>query len=292
MVADEEFTIESYKYFKTDMSYFNTSDLNGSLEFINEKISTRTNGQIQKAVKSLDNSDMIIINSLVLDLPWFSPFKRTERNQPFTKADGSVIEVPMMTVSTTNIKMSKFKVGRTKQTEMRVIRVPYGTERGGESSLEMRIYLGPRKLRQSGVEILLDSNQNLDNIFLVEEATEEIDGEINLILPVFTSRSESDLATFMKQRGINRIFSPEAELTEMTKNGRKFSVSNINQEVVVNVTEYGTRAAAVTTVELALLSADQAKVVNVNVPFIFSIWDTTSDIPLIAGIINDPTDSA
>ena len=48
-------------------------------------------------------------------------------------------------------------------------------------------------------------------------------------------------------------------------------------------------AAAVTRLDLALLSAERPTIVAVNVPFIFSIWDTVNNIPLIVGLINDPT---
>jgi len=290
LVANTKFAEETYKYFGTDMAYYNTSEPKRAVEAMNEKISLRTNGYIPRAVKSLEDTDMIIINSLVFDLPWLSQFERTEKKMFFTKADGSKVKVPAMRVSTRNIKMSKVIVGRTKQTEMRMLRVPYATTEGYQSSLEMRIYLGPKQVKQSGVEFLLDSNQNVDNIF-EQAATEEIDREITLLLPIFNAKTESDLGSFMKKNGINRIFGSEAELTEITKGQKKFFVKNINQEVVVNVTEYGTTAAAVTRLDLALLSADQPRVVIVNVPFIFSIWDSENNIPLIVGLINDPTQS-
>jgi len=290
LVADENFAEETYKYFKTDMAYYNTSEPNKAIKAINEKISMRTNGYIPSAVKSLEDTDMVIINSLVFDLPWLSQFERTEKKMIFTKADGSKINVPAMRVSTSNIKMSKILVGRTKQTEMRLLRIPYATSDGSQSSLEMRIYLGSRQTRQNGVEFLLDTNQNVDNIFEVP-ISQEIDREITLILPIFNAKTESDLGAFMKKNGINRIFSNDAELSEITKGQKKFAVKNINQEVVVNVTEYGTTAAAVTRLDLALLSADEPKVINVNVPFIFSIWDSENNIPLIVGLINDPTQS-
>ena len=73
------------------------------------------------------------------------------------------------------------------------------------------------------------------------------------------------------------------------KDAETFTVKNINQEVFLNVSEVGTTAGAVTTVDLALLSADPPERVVVNSPFIFSIWDAEKQTPLIAGIINDPT---
>ena len=66
-------------------------------------------------------------------------------------------------------------------------------------------------------------------------------------------------------------------------------MKNINQQVLVKVSEEGTQAAAITRVNLALLSAETPQVITLNVPFIFTIWDNVNSVPLIVGLINDPT---
>lgn len=291
LVADSDFVEESYNFFQANTSYFNSSDLQSSVRQFNKRLSLTTNGLIPEAVKSLEDTDMILINSLVIELPWFSQFERTPKKLTFTKTDGSKLKVPAMTTTSRNIKMSRITVGRTRLTEMRLIRVPYATTAGKPSSMEMRIYLGPKQVLQSGLEILLDHNQNVDNIFQLPPPEEEEDGdeEITLTLPVFTSKSELDVAAFLKKHGISRIFSSDAELTKFTQDDQNFSVKNINQEVFVKVSEEGTTASAITRVNLALLSAETPQVVTVNVPFIFSIWDKTNNLPLMVGLINDPT---
>jgi len=287
--ANMDFVQESYDFFHANTSYFNSSDLQSSVNQINKRISKSTKGLIQEAVKSLEDTDMILINSLLIDLPWFPQFERRPTKLTFTKSDGSKLKVPAMTTTSRNIKMSKMKIGRTKVVEMRMIRVPYATEDGEESSVEMRIYLGPSQVLQSGVEFLLDTNHIQDNIFQVSPSEEVEDTEITLELPIFTSKSELDAAALLKKHGIKRIFSSEAELTRFTKNAQKFSVKNINQQVVVKVSEEGTQAAAITRVNLALLSAETPQVITLNVPFIFTIWDNVNSVPLIVGLINDPT---
>ena len=282
---------ESYHFFQANTSYFNSSDLQSSVQQINKEISLTTNGLIPQAVKSLEDTDMILINALVIDLPWLTQFERTPEKLTFTKADGSKLKVPAMMTTSRKVKMSQITVGRTKLTEMRMIRVPYATKAGDKNSLEMRIYLGPRQLLQSGLEILLDPIQKVHNIFqMPTPEEEEKDEEISLVMPIFTSKSEVDVGALLKKHGIKRIFSDEAELTKFTQDDENFSVKNINQEVFVKVSEEGTTAAAITRVNLALLSAETPRVVTVNVPFIFSIWDNTNNLPLIVGLINDPTE--
>ena len=239
MLADEKFVKECYQYFKTDMSYFNKSELVEGVQYMNEKISMRTNGMIPQAVKSLAETDLLMINSLAIDLPWLPSFVKTTKKMTFTTTDGTKLAVPAITVSSKKIKLSEITVGRTKQTDMRMIQVPYATKEGEKSNMEMRIFMGPKQVRQSGVQFLLDKNQNTDNIFQQQPGREE-DKEITLVLPSFSSRSEVDMASFLKSQGIEKIFSSEAELTGFTKDEKRFSVKNINQEVFVNVTEYGT----------------------------------------------------
>ena len=291
LVADINFVEESYHFFQANTSYFNSSDLPSSVQQINKEISLRTNGLIPEAVRSLEDTDMILINALVVDLPWLTVFERTPEKLTFTKADGSKLKVPAMTTTSRKVKMSKITVGRTKLTEMRMIRVPYATKAGDKNSLEMRIYLGPRQLLQSGLEILLDPTQKVHNIFQMSlQEEEEKDEEIRLVMPIFTSKSELDVSALLKKHGIKRIFSDDAELTKFTQDDQEFSVKNINQEVFVRVSEEGTTASTITRVNLALLSAETPRVVTVNVPFIFSIWDNTNNLPLIVGLINDPTE--
>lgn len=286
LLADEKFVVKTFKYFDTETSYFNRSDLNGAVRSINQKISRRTNGMIPNAVKSLADTDMMLINSLLLDLPWLTQFVRNKRKMTFNKGDGSKVEVPGMIVSTKNIKLSNMKVGRTKEIEMKMIRIPYADKKGKPISVEMRIFMGP--MRRKGVEFLLDEEQNVDNIFELSPKGEE-KKEVTLNFPIFTTKSDIDMAAFLKRNGLEKMFGTEAELTGFTKDEKQFSVRDINQQVLVNVTEYGTTAAAVTRLDLALLSAGETEFVNVNVPFIFTIWDTVQNIPLIVGIINDPT---
>merc|ERR1711936_161505 len=160
LLANERFVVETFKYFDTETSYFNRSDLTGAVRTINQKISQRTRGMIPSAVKSLADTDMMLINSLVLDLDWLSQFVRNRQKMTFTKADGSKVSVPGMSVSSKNIKFGSVTIGRTNQIKMKMIRIPYADKQGKKNNVEMRILLGP--MRHKGVEFLMDKDQNVD----------------------------------------------------------------------------------------------------------------------------------
>ena len=212
LLANERFVVETFKYFDTETSYFNRSDLAGAVRTINQKISQRTRGMIPSAVKSLADTDMMLINSLVLDLDWLSQFVRNRQKMTFTKADGSKVSVPGMSVSSKNIKFGSVTIGRTNQIKMKMIRIPYADKQGKKNNVEMRILLGP--MRHKGVEFLMDKDQNVDNILEQSpDSKKDSKKEVTLTLPVFSTRSNIDMARFLKSKGLETIFSSDASLS-------------------------------------------------------------------------------
>ena len=67
-------------------------------------------------------------------------------------------------------------------------------------------------------------------------------------------------------------------------------MSKILHKAVVNVDKKGTEGAAVTGVELVLLSGSFGRNIDVNVdrPFIFIVQDKKSNIPILVGRIKNP----
>ena len=63
------------------------------------------------------------------------------------------------------------------------------------------------------------------------------------------------------------------------------------QAMYVDVSEKGTTAAGVTAVELNLLSAAEApQVINIDAPFMFSVWSKKNNMPVLSGVVFDPLD--
>ena len=61
------------------------------------------------------------------------------------------------------------------------------------------------------------------------------------------------------------------------------------QAMVVDVSEKGTTAAAVTAVERNLLSAGEPpQVINIDAPFMFAVWSKKNNMPVLSGVVYDP----
>ena len=59
---------------------------------------------------------------------------------------------------------------------------------------------------------------------------------------------------------------------------------------MVDVSEKGTTAAGVTAAEINLLSASSApQIINIDAPFMFSVWSKKNNMPVMAGVVFDPT---
>ena len=64
----------------------------------------------------------------------------------------------------------------------------------------------------------------------------------------------------------------------------------IFKEVFIDVSEEGAKAGAASIVGLKLTQARSKILININSPFIFSMWSKTFNFPLVVGLINDPLD--
>ena len=72
--------------------------------------------------------------------------------------------------------------------------------------------------------------------------------------------------------------------------GKGFSekITLVLKDVFIDVSEEGAKAAAVSTLGLKLTQGSSKLIINVDSPFIFSMWSKTFDFPLIVGLVNDP----
>ena len=143
-------------------------------------------------------------------------------------------------------------------------------------------------------ESIIDSNKDFDpsdiNIeSLLKSVTSEYD--VDALLPKFKVEDSNTLVEPLKSMGIKRAFIPdiESEFTNMAE-GQDFCISEILQKVVVEVNEQGTEAAAATAVFMkndscAMPEFKETKVVHLNRPFMFLIYDAANDNILFAGKI-------
>ena len=233
---------------------------------INGWVSKNTDDMIKKIVESIGPNDrMMLLNAICFDAKWLLSFNGSPE-AAFTRADGEKEKAAMM----------------------------YSLE--GEY-YEGDGYVGFSKPYASGykfVGILPDENVSLD-AFIAGLDGEKLSSmlgsavrtDVRIGLPKFTYRFGTSLAGCLKDLGMNDAFGPAADFSPMSSDTDLY-VSGVEHMTFIEVTEAGTRAAAVTGVTMAAKSASpaQPKSVILDRPFLYMIVDTANNLPVLIGAVN------
>jgi serpin B len=115
---------------------------------------------------------------------------------------------------------------------------------------------------------------------------------VSLTLPRFRQEAEFDLVSVLQQLGISQAFDAEtADFTGITT-AERLSISEVVHKAFINVDEQGTEAAAATAITMsrsvAHIPAPPVTMI-VDHPFLFTITDTTTGLPLFLGQVTDPS---
>jgi serpin B len=162
---------------------------------------------------------------------------------------------------------------------LQAVRLPYG---GGR--LAMYVFL-PRNA--DGLAGLFES---LDERSLGEWAGKLRSRDGDVTIPRFKIAYECGLAPALKAMGMKSAFDPgTADFSGMS--GQELFISEVKHKAVVDVTEEGTEAAAVTSIEMKAASVeapmDRFSFVADH-PFFFVIRDDATGAILFMGTLYDP----
>jgi len=104
-------------------------------------------------------------------------------------------------------------------------------------------------------------------------------------IPKFQGSSSLELGEMLKDMGIKKVFSEEADLSRMGKSGKEaLYIGRVFQNSYIQVDERGTKAGAATAVELAR-SAVMGDKIELNRPFIYAVVDNATKLPLFLGTV-------
>lgn len=209
---------------------------------------------------------LVLVNAIHLRTPWIVPFgRRATAPGPFHRLDGSTAETLFMHGSAQG----------------------YASGPGWEA-VDLRAH------GELGLVVLLPEGGRFAEL----EATVDdswLSGlrfrrpRVDLALPRWTVRSESDLKPALAALGLPLVFGPGADFGGMTTDERLHASAAV-QQAFVAVDEEGVEAAAATGLVMARLSAPVEHVtVTVDRPFLYVLRDTESGTPLFIGRVLDPT---
>lgn len=241
---------------------------------INEWTADRTAGKIDELVPQgvLDGlTRLVLVNAIHFKAPWAEPFEGEEPSAPFTLADGSRVEVDLVS---DDLAQAEYAEGEG----WVAARLPY---LGGEVAMALVV-----------PEDLGAFERRLDGTSIAEllGAFRRPGGPVHVAMPRWDFRSRLSLKELLAGLGMPTAFDPDrADLSGMTQDERLF-LTHVLHEATVTVDEEGTEAAAATGVVAGITSAPPEPRVSVvaDRPFLFVIHDVATGTPLFVGRVADP----
>ena len=246
-----------------------------SLDFSSSKTLNRINDWCKKKTKGLIpeilsevNPDAVsyLLNAIYFKAAWTYPFKeRYTQIETFTTEKGQEKKLPMMQ------QTDEFRY--MKNNFFAAVDLPYG-----DGKWRMTVIL-PQKGKNvsDAIDFLAIGGMS----FLSHMQSRDVSRK----MPRFETESTTeDLIGTMKKMGIIRAFDEsQAEIRNMCN--RDVYISRMLQKAHIKVDEKGSKAAAVTSVEIVTLSAsmDPPEVFHADHPFVYVIRESSSGVILFVG---------
>jgi serpin B len=215
-------------------------------KLVNTDVAETTRGLIPELLASPPPPDAaaIIVNALYLKVGWLNPFAAWDTaDKPF-HAPGGDVDVPTMKVT------EKFRYARHEGWQTIVL--------PAASGVEAVILLPDTSLEQPFEESLLTA-QNYTRL--------------ELSLPKVDVRAKFNLKSTLRQLGVERMFTREADFSGLSPDERMF-VDDVVHEAVLRVDEEGLEGAAATAITFRTVSIEipaDPIVVTVDRPFLLAV---------------------
>ncbi len=240
-----------------------------TLDDINHWVKTRTDGLIDKILDRIsDDTVMYLINAMVFDAKWQTAYNRSNVSEgTFTAYDGIDRNVVMMRSEEAVYLESADASGFIK---------PYA---GGH-------YAFAAILPDDGTDIIsfISSLSGSGWTDLLGSAS---DTAVAATLPKFSVEDKITMNGALEAMGMTDAFdSGAADLSRLGSSTRgNLFINEVLHKTFIQVDELGTKAGAVTKVEVNDEAYVETKTVTLDRPFLYAVIDTETDLPLFLGAV-------
>lgn len=243
-----------------------------TVDKINKWVSKHTDKMIDQIIDSIDpDTVMLLINALVFDALWSKPYENFQcQKGTFNAYDKSKNDATFM--------------------------------RSEETLIRTKNAIGFRKYYKNGYEFvaMLPDGDVFDyvNSLSGKELGEILSGKQNdysrvakAYLPKFEYDYDVSLYKALESMGLKKAFSSsEADLSGIGSSpwGNLY-IGDVLHKTHIEMTQSGTRAAAVTAVMTEATSAEMPKIKTVKLdrPFVYFIVDTNTNLPMFMGVVTE-----
>lgn len=270
----EGFTVQP-QFLQTNADYYGAAARkepfdDGTKDAINEWVNENTDGLIKEIISDSIPADtvMYLINAIVFDAKWAREYSLNDiRERDFTAADGSVKKVSMMWSEESKYLDDGSAAGFVK---------PYA---GGAYSFAAL-------LPDEGVDIH-EYIASMTGEKLIETLASVKRASVSASLPKFSYEDETLMNEELKALGMPTAFGSAADFTDMARSvGGNIYIGKVLQKTFIAVDELGTKAGAVTSVEMTTESVPMYQyTVTLNRPFVYMIIDNATNLPIFIGAV-------
>lgn len=274
----ENFTVEK-DFLQTNKDYYDAQIYkapfdDSTKDDINVWVSKETDGQIKKLLeeKIPEDAVMYLINALSFDAEWENIYKDTDvRKSEFTTQGGEKTTVDFMHSSEEGYINLGNAVGFSK---------PYADKKYSFVAL----------LPEEGlsVEDFIDS---LDGETLINDVKNLDSSQVEVAIPKFEFEYDKELSEVLNTLGMKDAFdSSRADFSSLGHSSEgNIYINRILHKTKITLDEKGTKAGAITTVEMVNGSAsmEEMKRITLNRPFFFMIVDNQFSMPIFMGTLNE-----
>ncbi|XP_076587669.1 alpha-1-antitrypsin-like protein CM55-MS [Chaetodon auriga] len=238
-------------------------------DVINQYVSEKTSGKIDKLVSDLDPSTvMYLISYIYFKGKWATPFDPELTKEDIFMVDEST-KVPVQMMN----KKRAFDIYYDQAMNTSVLHLPFN------SSYSMLL-------------LLPDDMATLENDISPGHVTKWLkkmeSRSYDVYIPKISIKSSFSLANMLSEMGMSDMFGDRADLSGITE-GQKMAVSEVVHQATLDVDEAGATATAATGVGITLMSMPYFPVLKINRPFMVIITEPSTEKMLFMGKIINPT---
>lgn len=267
--VEEDFLQKNADYYNA--SAYKSAFDNQTLLDINNWVKAKTDGLIDKILDEIrDDAVMYLINALVFDAKWEKIYsKEFVKKGDFTAFDGTKKSVDMMDSEEKLYLEDEKATGFIK---------PYKNNKYSFVAL----------LPNQGISIndYIDSLTGESFYKIINEPKNNL---VSASLPKFSYEYKITMNEPLKGLGMTDAFS--ASVADFSKLGKStignLYIGEVIHKTFISVGELGTKAGAVTKVEIRDTSQPEYKYVILNRPFVYAIIDNATTLPIFIGTVID-----
>ena len=276
---DARFTVND-SFLQTNADYYGadiyrTAFNQRTIKDINNWVNNKTDGMIPKILNEIpDEAIMYLINALAFEAEWATIYESTQvRDRIFTKEDGTKQNAELMYGSESKYLEDELATGFIKY-------------------YNGRKYAFVALLPNEGTTVA-EYVKSLDGESISTLLTNAQQTEVNTAIPKFKTEYDVNMANVLKSMGMTDAFNADAaDFSGIgSSTGGNIFINRVLHKTFIQVGEKGTKAGAVTVVEMVDKSAapteEEVKQVYLDRPFVYMLIDCENNIPFFIGTMMD-----